>query len=222
MNNKKIGALLLAIASTSSYAGTMGPIATPERLLLLEGGFSYSHSFYRDQVVFPESRSSLNPNGFLIHPSDFYPSNFYGGYIGASLYLPQNWLLNSRYDMYGSEDKHNIYAETDIDFAPSRLSFSIDKVFGDFNSLSFGAGAGAVIENTNDGNFVVSVHPLNPVSESLQGRTRIDPMVEAFAMYRFVNNFGIKVNAAYQIPLHNKFGSGDLNVNLGVNYAFAI
>ena len=222
MNNKKIGALLLAIASTTSYAGSMGPAITPERLLLLEGGFSYSYSFFQDSAVFPESVTPVTPNGFAINPNNFFPNSYYGGYIGASIYVPSNWLLNTRYDMYGKESKHNTFAETIMSFAPARLSFSVDKLWGDINSFSFGAGAGVVLETLNDGDSLIAINVQNPLSESLQGRSRLDPLVEAFGMYRFANNFGIKVNAGYQIPVYNKFSDGDLNVNVGINYSFAI
>lgn len=220
MNNKKIAAALLAMAASSSYAGGMGPM--PERLLLLEAGFAYTHSFYDSRVVFPESRTAITPNGYAINPKNFYPEDFYGGYIGASLYFPQNWLLNGRFDMFGKRDKTNAAAETYISIAPAKLSLTVDKVFGDFNQLSYGLGAGAVVETTNEGDMVVTVRANNPMSESIQGRTRIDPLVEGFVMYRFDNNFGVKFNAAYQIPLNNKFGNGDLNLNLGVNYAFPV
>lgn len=222
MNNKKLGALFLALASTSSFAGTMGPAYTPEHLLLIEGGVSYSHSFYQDTALFPESFNGTTPSGYVIRLNDFYPNDFWGGYIGASIYSPHNWLLNARYDMFGSERKTNLVAGTSIDLAPTRLSFTVDKLWGDINSFSFGLGAGAVVENTNDGNALIAVNTNNPVSESIQGRTIIDPLVEGFAMYRFANNFGIKFNAGYQIPVNNKFGDGDLNLNLGINYAFAI
>jgi hypothetical protein len=216
MNNKKIGALLLAIASTSSFAGTMGPIATasPERLLFIEGGFSYSYAFYANDNVFPEAPA------FPFDGNDFYPNNFLGGYIGTSLYLPQDWLINMRYDMFGQRTKYNETADVAVSLAPSKLSFTLDKVWGDINTLSYGAGAGAVVEVLNDGNFV-SADPTYP-SESIQGRSSTSPLVEAFTMYRFANNFGLKLNAGYQIPINKKFGDGDLNVNLGVNYAFAI
>lgn len=222
MNNKKIAALLLALASTASNAGTMGPAVMPERLLLLEAGASFSHAFYDGQDVFGESRTTFNPNGFESNHNSFYPNNFVGGYIGASLYVPSNWLMNVRYDMYERKTKFNYAAQTAVSLTPARLSFTVDKVFGNFNEISYGIGAGAVIESLNDGDFQVPVSFTNPPSESLQGRTIIDPLVEAFAMYRFTNNFGVKFNAAYQIPVQNRFGNGDLNLNLGINYAFPI
>lgn len=222
MNNQKIGALLLAMASASSFAGTMGGAMAPERLLLIEGGVSYSHSYFNDHAVFAESRTTITPTGFSINPNNFYPNDFVGGYIGASLYMPSDWLMNGRYDMYGQKSKLNRLAETFISLAPVRLSFTVDKVFGNFSALSFGVGGGAVVESLNEGNAEIAVNTFNPASESLQGRTRIDPLVEGFAMYRFVNNVGVKFNLGYQIPVNNKFGNGDLNLNLGLNYAFPV
>lgn len=222
MNNKQISALLLALASASSYAGTMGPIASTEHLLLLEAGLSYSHAFYDSYAIYPESRTSVTPSGFAINPNHFYPNDFFGGYIGASIYSSSNWLLNARYDMYGEETKVNRPAETMVSLAPVKLSFTVDKLWGNINTLSYGVGAGAVVETVNDGEFIVTVSPTNPISESIQGRTLIDPLVEGFVMYRFANHFGVKFNAAYQIPVNNKFGNGDVNLNLGLNYAFTV
>ena len=220
MKNKKISAVLLALASTGAFAGTMGDVATPSHLLLLEAGGSYGHSFYDTDVVFPESRTALNPAGVAINLKNFYPNDFFGGYIGASIYSPNNWLLNVRYDMYGEKSKTNVPAETRLELAPSRLAFTVDKVMGDFQAFSFGVGGGAIIENLNDGNFEVAVGGTNPLSESIQGRTRIDPLAEVFAMYRCSNDLGVKLNVGYQIPVNNKFGNGDVLVNLGVNKSF--
>lgn len=222
MYNKKLSALLLALASTSTFAGTMGPIMTPQSYLLLEAGATYSHNFYKDSAVFPETLTPQSPFGIAINPNDFFPNNFWGGYIGASYYIPANWLFNARYEMYGSEERVNPFNSGSISLAPARLALTLDKVFGDFHSLSYGVGAGAVIESLNDGNVFVRTSTVGAGSESIQGRTRIDPQVEAFGMYRFANNFGVKLNAGYQIPVNNKFGNGDLNVALGINYGFPV
>ncbi|MBN9231557.1 MAG: hypothetical protein J0I93_11995 [Legionella sp.] len=221
MTKQNLGALVLAMASATSFAGSMGDVVTPERLLLIEGGVSYSHNYYSDRAFFAESINSFTPAGYVINPNDFYPNDFFGGYIGASVYFPSDWLTNFRYDMYGKKRNTHHTLPLYIDFAPVRLSFTVDKVFGDFRAFSFGVGGGAVVETLNEGNYV-NYDLTRPPSESLQGRTRIDPLVEGFAMYRFANNFGVKFNLAYQIPVNNKFSNGDLNLNLGLNYAFPI
>ncbi|HAF87136.1 MAG: hypothetical protein CMF38_00155 [Legionellaceae bacterium] len=222
MNLTKTSALIAVLASATSFAGTMGEINLPERLLLLEAGAAYSHSFYTNSATFPETITPAFPSGVAIDPARFYPNNFWGGYIGSSIYFPTNWLINTRLDMFASESKANLAAGTRQKLSPVHFSLSVDKVLGDFNAMSFGLGAGAIFENVNDGNMYVTLAPNNPPSQSVQGRTRIDPLVEAFVMYRFDNNFGVKFNAAYQIPLNNKFSNGDLNLNLGLNYSFPI
>lgn len=220
MNNKKLSALVLALASTTSFAGTMGPIASPQLMLLLEAGASYSYAFYDDNAVFPESATVFAPNGFAVNLNDFYPNNFWGGYIGASVFFPQYWMANMRYDMFGTDDKVNALAQTRISLAVTKLSLTVDKVFGDINSFSYGVGGGAVIESLNDGSFnITPAFFSNIPSESIQGRTIMDPLLEAFAMYR-MGNFGVKLNGAYQIPVNTHFGSGDINLNLGLNYSF--
>lgn len=220
MKMKQLNAIALALASSSAMAGEMGPVSA-EKLLFIEGGLAYSHAFHKSRAVFPESRSDAFPNGVAINPSDFYPQDFFGGYIGMSFYM-QDWLFNSRYNMYGKKSKANQAASVRTELAPVRLSLTADHVWGDISQFSYGLGGGVTFENTNDGNFHANLASTEEPSESLQGRTRIDPLVEAFAMYRFANNFGIKFNAEYQIPVHNKFSNGDLNLNLGINYAFAI
>ncbi|RUR19055.1 hypothetical protein ELY21_05895 [Legionella sp. km535] len=222
MHHNKLSALFLALVSSTTIAGTMGPVMTSDRYLLLEAGASFTHGFYSSSAVFPETITPLFPNGIAINLNDFYPNNFWGGYIGASYYVPANWLFNARYEMYGKKDKVNPLNTGSISLAPVKLAFTVDKVFGDFHSFSYGVGAGAVIENTNDGDVFVTTSVNGASSESIQGRSRIDPQVEAFGMYRFANNLGIKLNAGYQIPVNSKFGNGDLNVSLGINYGFPV
>ncbi|QDP72231.1 hypothetical protein FOG18_06495 [Legionella israelensis] len=217
-------AIVLAASSAVSYAGTMGPAVIDHHQLMIEGGFSYLHTFYKDRVVPPESRTAFFPFGFPIDPSDFYPENFYGGYIGLSYYVP-NWLLNSRLSMYGTETERNRRHDTSVSLSPVRLVFSADRVFGDINNTSFGIGAGAVITNNNDGEYLEGprAEPGTERSHSLAGEsTRIDPIVEAFVMQRFANNFNVKFNAEYQIPVNDSHSHGDLVLSLGVNYAMNV
>ena len=217
----KLSILVLSLTAATSFAGSMGPIISPEKLLLVEGGVAYSHAFYKDNALLPDSFTAVTPVGFPIRPSHFYPNKFFGGYAGLSLYT-SDWLFNSRYSVYGSKRHANTSAGTIIKLQPVKLAFTADKVWGDINAFSYGLGAGAVIESINSGYSQVNVGANNPPSKSLQGRSQIDPVVEGFLMYRLTNNFGTKFNLEYQIPVNNTFGNGDLNLTWGINYAFPI
>ncbi len=219
MKKTSLSVLALTLSASAAFAGGMGELP-PSKLLFLEAGLSYSHSFYKDSVVTPESYTLVTPNGYSMDPSNFFPNNFWGGYIGAS-WFSNYWMLNTRLDMYGKKERYNADAETRINMAPVRLSFTADRVWGDINAFSYGLGAGAVIESVNNGAMIVPAHATNPPSETID-TTRIDPMIEGFLMYRMANNLGIKFNVAYQIPLNSQMGNGDLNLNLGLNYAFNV
>lgn len=223
-------ALSASLLSLSLQAGTMGPIVTPSTYLLLEAGGAYTHSFYKDSIRTAESITLATPNGVSINPSHFYPDDFGGGYIEASL-LRNMWLFNVRYDMFASETKVNTSQGTSIELAPVKLSFSVDKLWGSYEALSYGIGAGAVVATVNKGESILnntSVLATNGqvitavLGESIQGRTRIDPLVEALAMYQISPNFNIRLNVAYQIPVNSTFTDGSLNTNLGINIAFPI
>ena len=129
--------------------------------------------------------------------------------------------------MFALETKKNAVAGTRVRYAPAKLSFSVDRVWGSVNALSYGAGAGVVLQSLNEGqSFNTNLHTLpngqyiNPVQgKSIQGRNRIDPLVEAFAMYNIGNNFNVRWNVAYQIPVNSFFTNGSINTNLGINYA---
>jgi hypothetical protein len=218
---KKIHVLMLALASTSIFTSAVNA-SIPGKLIIFEGGGSYSHTFYKSSVTTAESHTPATPNGFAINPSSFFPQDFYGGYLGVSLYM-SDWLLNTRYDMYGSENKSHTTPRTTttVSIAPTRLAFTVDKVWGCINQFSYGVGGGAVIEDINKGEANTTAGAFNP-SESIQGRSRIDPLIEGFAMYRLADNIGVKLNLAYQIPVNNKLSQGDFNLNLGVNYALPI
>lgn len=220
MNKNKI-MLSLLLASSTACAGTMGPIMAADKFFLVEGGVAYSHAFYKDRAIFPESITPFTPSGFAVNPNDFFPNDFFGGYAGMSFYFP-GWLVNTRYTVYEHKTKVNSLAGTAIGFGPSKLSFTADRVWGNFYELSYGLGAGAVLETLNKGGAIIDLDDNNPLSESFQGRSRLDALVEAMIMYRCTNNFGTKLNVEYQIPVNNVFGHGDINVNLGINYAFPI
>lgn len=215
MIKKRYLPLVAALLSSSAMAGGDG------KLLLLEAGFSFSHAFYKSSVVPPESITDTHLGGFAFDPSDHYPNDFWGGYIGASLYTGC-WLLNTRYDMYDKEDQRHNTSNTRIHFSPVRLSFSVDKVWGDIRDFSGGLGLGAVIENLNKGTFYEGNEPGTQRSSTLDGRSRIDPLIEGFVMKNVAENVAIKLNVAYQFPAHNRTSNGDVNVNLGVNYAFPV
>lgn len=223
----QLTALSASIFALTANAGTMGPVAE-NNFLLFEAGGSYTHVFYKDSIRSAESITTATPFGVSMHPEDFYPDDFGGGYIELSL-LKNYWLFNVRYDMYASETHRNSFAGTTIEIAPSKLSFSVDKVWGSLDTLSYGAGAGVVIGSVNKGeaiqdtvNVVNGVVIDNILGETIQGRTRIDPLVEAFAMYRISSNFNVRLNVAYQIPVNSLFSDGSLNTNLGINYALPI
>lgn len=220
MNKKKLTALILSLASTATFAGTMGPMPA-EKLLFIEGGLAYSHGFLKSNHVSPESRTAAFPGGFSYDPSNVYPNDYWGGYIGASLFC-SDWLVNMRLDMFSAESKYTTGVGT-IKLAPGQLSFTLDRVMGDINSLSYGIGAGAVVEVLNEGSFIAHFDGTNPQppSNTLQ-RSRIDPQIEGFVMYRMDNNVGIKFNLGYQFPVNHDVANGDLNLNLGINYSFPV
>lgn len=208
--------LLAAVISSSAMAGTGSPL---DRMLLVEAGVSFSHTFFKGHVVPPESITGVFPAGFGHDPDNHYPNNYWGGYFGLS-YYSNCWLLNTRFDIYDSKDEQEGLSNTHISFAPVRLSFSADRVFGNIHDLSYGLGAGVVIENLNKGTFLAGIEPGNEGSHSLDGKSRIDPLVEGFVMKKLSERVGVKLNVAYQIPAHSRTSNGDLNVNLGLNYSF--
>lgn len=203
--------LMAAVFSSTVMAGT-----PHDKILFLEAGLAYSHTFFKGSVMAPES------GGFSYDPDNHYPNDYWGGYFGLS-YYSNCWLFNSRFDIFAGKDKREGSAPTHITFAPVRLSFTVDRVFGDIHTLSYGLGAGVAIENLNKGTFITDnpIHPGNEASHSLDGRTRIDPLIEGFIMKQVSDRIGIKLNAAYQIPAHNRTARGDLNMNLGITYSFS-
>ncbi len=219
MIKKSIFSLVaLSLLSTSSMVSAAGSAG---KMLFVEGGLGFSHSFFRDDVVSPESHTSTRLGGSVTHPSEYYPNNYAGFYIGMSAYISE-WLFNSRFDMYDHKEKSNSAAGTQITVAPVRLTFTADKVFGDINGVSQGLGAGVVLENTNKGSFRGGAEAGSESSHSIDGGGRIDPVVEGFVMKNLGNNLSLKLNVAYQVPAYSRNAKGDLNANLGVNYSFPI
>ena len=218
MNKRKICAFALALMSSSGLVhaanGTMGM----GKLLFFEAGLAYSHVYYKSSITVAESNTAATPGGFSINPSRVYPNNFWGGYLGLSLYV-SDWLFNTRYNAFNSKSKSSV--DTDITFSPVNLTFTLDRVWGCINDWSYGFGAGVVVDNINKGEANIIVADDNPVSETVHS-TRIDPLIEGFVMYRLNDSVGVKLNVAYQIPVHDQAGRGALGVNLGLNYALPI
>ena len=221
MRKNLLSAFILLSSTFTATAGTMGPVSVDNNQLLIEGGFYYKHSFLNNFTPL-ESITAAFPNGVTLNAADYYPNNFYGGYVGLSLYT-HRWLLNSRYVMLSEESKRNDLQDTTISIAPSLLEFTVDRViWGDINHLSLGLGGGASISNVNQGSFFAG--PLSEAgaetSQTLDGQgTRIDPVVEAFVMQRVTPNLNIKFNAEYVIPYQDSRSDGSLNLALGLNYA---
>lgn len=217
MIKKRYVPLLAALLSSSAIANH----GAQDKLLFVEAGLAFSHAFYKGSVVAPESINAANPFGFAFDPDNHYPNSFFGGYIGASL-LSGCWLFNSRYDVYDS-DSESHGSGTRIHFSPVRLSFTVDRVWGDVHDFSGGLGVGTVIENMNKGSSFYSGNDAGTeTNHSLGGRTRIDPVLEAFVMKNVGQNVAVKLNVGYQLPAHNRTANGDVNVNLGLNYAFPV
>lgn len=229
--------LLLTALAASAFAASAKTMPTTtfivpesETYLLFEAGAAYSYAIYQNSVKTAESYTLLTPNGVSMDPSNFYPNNFWGGYIELSL-LRRMMMYNIRYDMFSETSKSNSGAGTKVSLAPSKLSFTIDKVWGCLRTFSYGLGAGVVIAAVNDGHSERSHFYTLPetgqyvdpyLRKSIQGRTRIDPLIEAFGMYHISDNINLRLNVAYQIPVNNQFTDGSINVNLGINYALPI
>ncbi|MDI9817794.1 MULTISPECIES: hypothetical protein [unclassified Legionella] len=218
-----IAACSIPFASITANAGAMGPTyVAPDKYLLIEGGLSYMHVFYKDSVRGANSFSTIDPIGRTYNPSRIYPNNFFGGYMGVS-FLYDTYLWNTRYELFGSKGKtfRNADQRVDATLAPTKLAFTLDKLFYANGDLRLGVGAGAVLSTHNKAELFTwnPVPPRTQIGVSFPGRVRLDPLVEALAMYRLTDNLNLRGNVSYQIPAHSFYTNGHLGVNLGINYA---
>ena len=207
-------------------AGTMGDVNLGEsgKFLLIEGGASYMNAIYLTNVKGAQSYTVDTPNGFSYNPSTVLPNNFAGGYIGLSLFM-NSLLLNTRYDMYAMKGNNSLNGRLYSRMSPAKLSFTLDKTWGYAQSLIYGLGAGVVLSTNNEAqlfNYNAATQYNGQIGFAYPGRARLDPLVEAVAMYKLSHNFNIRGNVAYQIPEHSFYTQGHINVNLGINYAFPL
>ena len=205
-------------------AGTMGNAVMGEsgKFLLIEAGADYMHALYKTNVKGAQSYTVTNPNGLSYNPSAILPNDFFGGYIGLSLYM-NSLLFNTRYDMYAKKTRRSFNDLIITDIAPAKLSFTLDKTWGSIEKFIYGVGAGVVISTHNEAQIFNYVTPVNgQIGFSYPGRTRLDPLVEAVGMYKLSDRFNFRANVAYQIPEQSFYTNGHINVNLGINYALPL
>lgn len=209
-------------------AGAMGDAVMGEsgKFLLIEAGANYMNALYKTNVTGAQSYTTTTPNGISYNPSVILPNNFFGGYIGLSLFT-NSLLFNTRYDMYASKSKHSLNNTFESDVAPAKLSFTLDKTWGSIQKFIYGVGAGVVVSTHNEAQLFDYTPPItgpnaDQIGFAFPGRTRIDPLVEAVVMYKLSQNFNIRANVAYQIPEQSFYTNGHVNVNLGINYALPL
>lgn len=216
-SKSKIIVALFASTASIAFAGTMGGVQSNTELLIEVGG-SYSHIYFKNNVVTPESRTVTTPAGVPYNPSNYFPEDFGGGYLGLSLYR-NSWLMNLRYDMFALSGKTNYTAGTFAHIAPEKMSFTLDKTWQSSMPFIYGIGAGAAIMTYNEGQIFLTT----PLGDNTLGRsfvrTRMAPLVEAMAMYKVADNINLRFNLAYHIPVTEVHHNGTLNANLGINYA---
>lgn len=210
--------LLSILASCSLNAGTMGDASmAPTKFLLIEGGASYMHTFYKNRVVAAESVTADSPYGFSYNPSRIFGNNFVGGYMGVSLLL-NSYLLNTRYELFATKNKTSDGGNVVTHMAPARLAFTLDKTWAANESFLYGLGAG-VVSSTHNLAEIYNYLSTTQIGRSFPGRNRLDPVVEVVGMYKLNDRFNIRGNVAYQIPAQSFYNNGNLGVNLGMNYA---
>ena len=205
-------------------AGAMGDAVMGEsgKFLLIEAGADYMNAIYKSDLKGAQSYTTSTPNGVSYNPSVILPNNFFGGYIGLSLFT-NSLLFNTRYDMYASKTKYSLNNMFKSDMAPAKLSFTLDKTWGSIQKFIYGVGAGVVMATHNEAQlFNYKGNSFGQVGFSYPGRARLDPLVEVVAMYKLSQNFNVRANVAYQIPEQSFYTNGHVNVNLGINYALPL
>ncbi len=223
-----ISAVSALLGSFAATAGTMGDASMGEsgNFLLFEGGASYFYSLFENSVTVPESYTTSTPAGIISNPSKVYPNNIAGGYIELSLFK-DSLLFNTRYDMYALKGVSSSGGTVNAQAAPARLSMTVDKTWEPMQEFVWGLGAGVALFTLNES----AVYNYNPTAAAPTytqigtnniGRARLDPLVEGIVMYKLPHNFNVRANVAYQIPEHNVFTYGSINVNLGINYALPL
>lgn len=219
---RKSALIVLGLISSTTFAGTMGDASVEPTRMFIEGGVDYSHNYWKSNVFSPERTYAADYRSYS--PNNYMPNNFWGGYMGLSLYK-NSWLGNVRFDMYGSKSQSYARAGAKSSLSPTKLSFTLDKTWKVTQPLMLGLGAGAVISSYNDGyiTYKAAVAPDPAVNDyrghTIQGRARMSPLIEAMGMYALSPNFNLRLNVAYQIPVNEHYINGALNTNLGVNYA---
>jgi len=211
----------LMICAFLANAGSMGPVSASEsgKFLLIEGGASYLHAFYKNNAVGAASYTVATPAGFSYNPSKIFANDFSGGYMSVSAYF-NSLLLNARYEMFAMKGKRSFGGLVYEHKAPAKFAMTLDKTWECNTSLIYGVGAGAVLSTQNEAELF-SYEPVGTtqIGYSFAGRTRIDPLVEALVMYKLTDKFNMRCNVSYQIPEHSSQTNGHLGVNLGINYA---
>ena len=204
-----------------AQAGTMGDVSSaPNKFLLIEGGASYLHAFYKNSVVGANSYTVTTPSGVAYSPSNIFANDFAGGYMEVSGYF-NSLLLNMRYEMYALKGKVSSGGNVFEHKAPAKLAFTLDKTWDFCPELAYGIGAGAALSTQNEAEIFTYTPPAGStqIGTSFPGRGRIDPVVEGLLMYKLSDNFRMRANVSYQIPEHSYYTNGHLGVNLGINYA---
>lgn len=218
-----VGTASALLASFSLHAGGMGQTG---KFFLIEGGASYLHSFYKTSVIGAESVTSLQPTGRTYNPSNIYPNDFAGGYMSTSFFF-NSLLLNARYELFAKKGKVFVDDDSNVftHMAPAKFAVTLDKVWEANPSLLYGLGAGVVASTNNEAELLFNYLPVDPdirIGYSFPGRLRLDPVIEAVAMYKLTDKFNARLNVSYQIPAQSLYTNGNLGVNLGINYAMPV